>query len=134
LSAREQGIYWITLTYRPNELKGVQEEDYRKLTDSQLRKLLASLRDKAKRESWNYNITLSPSITNLRNGKKERLHIHVLIEANPACTAVKYIREYWHKRHGIADIGTIYDKAGYLGYMQAQAMYTKTQTEGFLES
>ena len=66
----------------------------------QIKSMLNALRDMAKRQEWSYQIHLAPSTTDPRTGEKVRLHIHVIIIGNPACTIAAYVSQYWRKRHG----------------------------------
>lgn len=130
MSARVYGEYAIMLSYYPSVLSGMEQTEYRKVTDKQLRAFLATLRKKSRKEGWTYTLELSPSTTDPRTGKEVRLHVHMYIQGNPITTIMKFIKDYWRSKYGIADATRGYDKVGFLGYMKAQAMYTKTQTEG----
>lgn len=90
----------------------------------QIKSMLNALRDMAKRQGWSYQIHLAPSTTDPRTGEKVRLHIHVIIIGNPACTIAAYVSQYWRKRHGNSSHRRIISgTAGYYRthYVDAQA-------------
>lgn len=122
MSMRETNEYGLVLSYR--SLSGNEEKDIEQC-EKHLNAFLASLRKKAKTENWAYEIKVCPSTTDPRNYKKERLHIHLYIKGNPALTIAKYIKEYWHKRHGIANYRKV--DCGIIGYMEAQALFSWRQ-------
>lgn len=64
--------------------------------------LLVSLRKKAVKEGWIYDIWISLSISEAHTARIQmaRPHIHLIIMGNPGSTISKYITKYWRKRHG----------------------------------
>lgn len=140
MSDRKENEYWLTLTYDDEkfEVNGLDAKECKVISDRQLRNLLVSLRDKARRERWQYSIVLCPSVKDSLTGKAKRLHTHVYIKANPGSTICKYIDQYWGKRYGLVEFGTIsggvQGTGNYLAYMKDQALLTKSQSEGILES
>ena len=55
-----------------------------------------------------------------------RVHIHCLLEASPGTTAFKWLRTYWHKRHGrvFLDKRELQNPEGYAIYCNRQAIKT----------
>jgi hypothetical protein len=127
---RETNEYGVVLSYRDGALVGISEEEYIEVTKKHLKALFSSLRKKANVEDWAYEISVCPSVSNPRNLKKERLHIHICIRANPCTTIAKWVKDYWYKRFGIANMEKLYDYVTFRdGYMKAQAIYTWEQSK-----
>ncbi|EEG78117.1 rolling circle replication-associated protein [Dethiobacter alkaliphilus] len=133
---RRTTAYWLTLSYKI-EPTG----DIKKQTKAHLKALMASLRKQGRANQWAYKIICCPSITDPRTKRVKRLHIHLLIEGNPGATIAQYIEKYWSgktvqrngKGYGLANYGKCNQStAGYISYMQEQAIYTWEQTEGEL--
>jgi hypothetical protein len=123
--------YGVVLTYRDSVLNEIDEQDYVSVTKEQLNIMLEALRKQAKRNGWKYNLMLCPSISNPRNMKKERLHIHVIVRGNPGATIIKWLKKYWHKKYGIVNVKKLYNSSGFAGYMKSQAMYTINRSLDF---
>ncbi len=109
--------------------------------EAAIKKLLDALRWKAKKEKWSYYIFIGFSRSNQKI-KAERPHFHIFLFANPCCTVVHWINDYWNppkksrrksrgivKRKGIDE-----QKAGYFlnGYIRGQSVFTREQKIGDL--
>lgn len=89
-----------------------------------LKALCASLRKMGKREKWAYKAIICPSKSDKTGLIEKRTHIHLVIKANPACTASKYICKYWKERHGISSYQKISTPKSFLDdYVFPQAIY-----------
>jgi hypothetical protein len=94
-----------------------------------MKKLFTSIRYRANKENWAYEIVAVASAMDVKTLKKKRLHIHVYAKSNPSATLIQYFKQYWESRYGLVLFSKeeIYNKEYYInGYMKGQAIKYKT--------
>ncbi len=124
MAARKTSKYALILSYRGGAFNAETAPDFAQLTRRHLKALSASLRKEARKNNWSYHVLIGPSMTDPRTGKKVRLHVHAYIEANPGATVTKWMRQYWHARHGIVNSRKCEEETDQLiCYIRSQALY-----------
>jgi hypothetical protein len=119
----------FVLSFNDDILAEMKEENYQKQVGVIMKKLFTSIRYKAKKENWAYEIIAVASAVDGKTLKKKRLHIHVYAKSNPSATLIQYFKLYWESRYGLVLFSKeeLYNKEYYInGYMKGQAIKYKT--------